>query len=167
MISSYKNPKQLKINKGKNLYAPKRKGVSFLEILAVLLIITVAIIIINPIVVKVRDSMNKRQYIVNVNRYIDRAIDMYGNDEYKEKFIKSGSEYTIKFADIDSVNITKDPYGFEYQNEENYVTFNDKNKDIVVNVKSCVTEDKVEYCYEIADVNTKDLDTDSIKTSIN
>ena len=98
-----------------------------------------------------------------INRFLFRLAD----SEYKDKFIKNGSEYTIKFADIDSVNITKDPYGFKYQNEENYVTFNDKNKDIVVNVKSCVTEDKVEYCYEIADVNTKDLDTDSIKTSIN
>lgn len=167
MISSYKNPKQLRINKGKNLYTSKRKGASVLEILAVLLIIVVAIIIINPTVVKVRDSINKRQYIVNVNRYIDRAIDMYGNDEYKDKFINNGNEYTIKFTDIDSVNITKDPYGFQYQNEESYVTFNEKNKDIIVNVKSCITKNKVKYCYEIADVNTKDLDTDSIKTSIN
>ena len=167
MISSYKNPKQLKMSKRKNVYKPKKKGTSLLEILALLLIIVIAIIIINPIVVKVRDGMNKRQYIINVNRYIDRAIDMYGDEQYKDKFIKANNQYIIKFTDIDNVNIKKDPYGFNYKNDESYVMFNKKSKDIIVNVKSCVTQEGVEYCYEIADINTKDLDTNSIKTSIN
>lgn len=167
MISSYKSPKQLKMNKGNNVYKPKNKNASILEILALLLIIVVAIIIINPIVVRVRDEMNKKQYIMNVNTFIDRAIDMYGDETYENKFTKSGDTYTIKFSDIDNVDIKKDPYGFNYKNDENYVVFDKKTKDITVNVKSCLSEDNVEYCYEIVDINTKDLDTDSIKTSIN
>ena len=167
MISSYKNPKQLKMSKKNNVYKPKNKNASILEILALLLIIVIAIILINPRVEKIRDGINKRQYIVNVNTYIDRAIEMYGDETYRDKFSKEGNNYTIKFKDIDNVNITKDPYGFNYKNEESYVVFNKKSKDIIVNVKSCVTQDGVEYCYEIVDINTKDLDTNSIKTSIN
>lgn len=167
MISSYKSPRQIKNSKRNPVYKPKKQNATILEILAVLLIIVVAIIIINPVVIKVRDSLNKRQYIMNVNTYVDKAIDMYGNDEYKDKFTKNGDIYTIKFTDIEGVNIVKDPYGFNYQNDENNVTFNKKAEDITVNVKSCTTVDNVEYCYEIADVNTKDLDTNSIKTSVN
>lgn len=167
MISSYKSPKQIKMSKRNPVYKPNNQKVTILEVLAVLLIIIIAIIIINPVVVKIRDSINKRQYIVNINTYIDRAIDLYGNDEYQDKFTKNGDIYTIKFSDIEGVNIKKDPYGFNYQNDENYVAFNKKTKDIIVNVKSCVTSEGIEYCYEIVDVNTKNLDTNSIKTSIN
>ncbi len=167
MISSYKNPKQIKMNRRTPVYKQKKQNATILEILAVLLIIVIAIIIINPIVIKIRDEINKRQYIANVNTYIDKAIDMYGDDNYKDKFTKNNDIYTIMFSDIEGVNITKDPYGFNYKNDENYVQFNKTSEDIIVSVKSCATSEGIEYCYEIADVNTKDLDTNSIKTSIN
>lgn len=168
MISSYKNPKQIK-NSNKNrkpVYKPKQKT-TIIEILAVLIIIIIAIIVLNPYAVRLRDNMNKKQYIVNVNTYIDRAIEMYNSEEYKDAFIKSGDTYTIKFTNIDGVNIKKDPYGFDYINDESYVVFSKKSEDIIVNAKSCATIDNVKYCYEIVDINTKDLDTNSIKTSIN
>ena len=160
MISSYKKPKVVNNQK-------KKDKISFLEVLAVLLIIVIAIILLTPTAERLRDELNKRQYITNINRYIDKAIDMYGNDNYKDKFIKSGQTYTITFSNIEDINITKDPYGFNYKLEDSYVKFNSKTKDIVVNAKSCVTSEGNEYCYEIADVNTKSLTPNSIKTSIN
>jgi len=160
MISSYKKPKVVNNQK-------KKDKISFLEVLAVLLIIVIAIILLTPTAERLRDELNKRQYITNINRYIDKAIDMYGNDNYKDKFIKSGQTYTITFSNIEDINITKDPYGFNYKLEDSYVKFNSKTKDIVVNAKSCVTSEGNEYCYEIADVNTKNLTPNSIKTSIN
>ena len=51
MISSYKNPKQIKMNRRTPVYKPKKQNATILEILAVLLIIVIAIIIINPIVI--------------------------------------------------------------------------------------------------------------------
>lgn len=157
-----KKKKNIKNKKEFNL-----KNVSILEILALLLIISVLLVVISPLFTKAQDEINKRKYIKNVNAYIDRTISMYGNNKYKDKFIKNGDNYTIKLSDIDKVNITKDPYGFTYKQEESYITFNSKNKEIIVNIKSCITKEAVEYCYEIADVNTKDLHPNSIKTSIN
>lgn len=161
MISSYRKPKPIR-----NVNANKNK-VSVIEVLAVLLIIVVGIAVINPIANRVKDEINKRKYITYVNTYIDKAVDMYGNNEYKSKFTKTGSTYAITFSNIEGVNIIKDPYGFSYKLEDSYVVFNPKTKDIIVNAKSCVTSEGNEYCYEIADVNTKDLTPDSIKTSIN
>lgn len=161
MISSYKKPRP--ISNARN----RQNRVTILEVLAVLLIIAVAVILINPIANKIRDEINKRQYITDVNKYVDKAIDMYGNETYKNKFEKNDKKYTITFSNIEGINITKDPYGFVYKLDDSYVEFNPDTKDIVVNVKSCLTSEGNEYCYEIADVNTKDLTPNSIKTSIN
>lgn len=160
MISSYKKPKVVNNQK-------RNDKISFLEVLAILLIIVIAIILLTPTAERLRDEINKRQYITNVNRYVDKAIDMYGNDNYKDKFVKDGKNYIITFSNIEDINITKDPYGFNYKLEDSYVEFNSKTKDIVVNVKSCVVSEGNEYCYEIADVNTKDLTPNSIKASVN
>lgn len=145
----------------------KTKNVTVLEALAVILIIVVAIAFFSPITEKIKDSYKKREYINNVNTYVDTAVDMYSNKEYKDKFVKVGNSYIIKFSSIDSVDINKDPYGFAYQDEESYISFDEKGKEIIVNVKSCTNVDDLEYCYEIANVNAKDLSTKSIKTSIN
>lgn len=160
MISSYKKPKPIK-------NTTKSPQVSFIEVLAILLIIVIGIAIINPIATRLRDEMNKRKYITNVNTYVDSAIDMYGNEQYLEKFTKKGDTYIITFANIEGVNIKTDPYGFNYKLEDSYVVFNQKTEDIIVSAKSCVTSEGNEYCYEIADIDTKDLTPNSIKTSIN
>lgn len=145
----------------------KSNSITIIEIIAVLLIIAVIVILLNPTVEKIRDEMNKRQYITDVNTYVDRAIAMYGNDQYKDKFEKKGDTYTILFENIDSVGIVVDPYGFNYQLKESSVTFNAKTKDVVVNAKSCTVHEGVDYCYEIVDINTKELNTNSIKASVN
>lgn len=165
-----KNTKKEKTKKKLNIKNKKEfnlKHLSILEVLALLLIISVIFVIISPLFSKTQDEINQRKYIKNVNIYVDRAVNMYGTNKYKKSFVKSGNNYTIKFSDIDKVNITKDPYGFTYKKDESYITFNSKSKEIIVNVKSCAIEEGIEYCYEIVDVNTKDLDTNSIKTSIN
>ncbi len=145
----------------------KKKGVTIIEIIAVLLILVVAIIIINPMVLEIKDGMNKRKYISDVNRYVERAVEMYNSEEYQDRFARSGNEYVITFENIDQVGITQDPYGFTYDRKESTVSFFETTEDIVVNVKSCTIEKNIEYCYEIADVELKDLTPDSIKASVN
>ncbi len=145
----------------------KNSSVTIIEIIAVLLIIVVVIILVNPIADQLKDEINKKHYISDVNAYVDRAVAMYGTDEYKDKFVKEGNTYTILFENIDKVGIVVDPYDFDYQLKESYVSFNEKTKDVIVNVKSCTLHEGVEYCYEIADINTKELNTSSIKASVN
>lgn len=162
-----KNNKYVRKNKKIKNKQFSIKDLSILEILAILLIMTVLIVLISPIFTDIKDNNNKKNYINDVNTYVDRAADMYGNKQYKSKFTKVGNNYRITLDKLDKVNIDKDPYGFTYRKDESYIEFNNKSKDIIVNIKSCVTKNGVDYCYEIADVNTKDLDTNSIKTSVN
>lgn len=159
------NKKFTKNNKNKRNFSIK--NLSILEILAILLIVTVLLVIISPMFSNIKDNNNKKNYINDVNTYVDRAANMYGKKEYKNKFSKIGNSYRIALDKIDKVSIDKDPYGFTYRKDESYIEFNSKSKDIIVNIKSCITKDGIDYCYEIADVNTKDLDTNSIKTSVN
>ena len=53
------------------------------------------------------------------------------------------------------------------QKNESFIIFKDKNEEVIVNIKSCMMDSDIEKCYEIANVNVKDLDVQSIKTSLN
>lgn len=143
------------------------KDMSILEILTIVLILSVILVLLSPLFSNAKDNEKKELYISNVNAYLDRAVQMYGDNNYKNSFQKSGNNYIITFNKIDNVNIDIDPYGFTYMKDQSYITFNSKTKDIIVNVKSCVNRNSINYCYEIVDVNTKELSTKSIKTSIN
>lgn len=147
---------------------PKKKKVSIIEILAILIILVLGVFVIRMSTITLMDEKNKSEYIEYVNRYVDEAVKMYQKDEYKNNtkyFEKKNNAYIIKFINIEKVDIDKDPYGYDFMKEESNVIF-DKDT-IIVNVKSCSAEENgVQRCYEIVDIDAKDIKTKNIKATI-
>lgn len=147
----------------------QKKKVTVIEILAVLIIISITIIFTRTGTINLIDDKNKNTYIQYVNQYVDKAVSMYAQDKYKNNtkyFEKKNNAYIIKFINIPDVNIDKDPYGYDFMKEESNVIF-DKDT-IIVNVKSCAAEENgVQKCYEIVDIDAKEIQPKNIKASMN
>ncbi len=147
----------------------KSKKISFIEIISVILILIVSFVIIKRIVVIGLDNKNSQKYIDDVNVFVEKATNLYKQEAYRNDtnyFTKINGGYIISLDKITDVDITKDPYGNDYKKQESYITFKDKEEEIIINVKSCKTSGEVEKCREIVNVNAKDLSTKSIKASI-
>jgi hypothetical protein len=147
---------------------PKKKKVSVIEILAVLIILVIGVFAARMGTITLTDEKHKREYIEYVNRYVDEAVKMYKNEEYRNNtkyFEKKKNAYIIKFLNIENVYIDQDPYGYDFMKEESNVIF-DKDA-IIVNVKSCSKEEEgVQRCYEIVDIDAKEIKTKNIKATI-
>ena len=148
----------------------KNKRISIIEIISIVIIIIVAITLIRPLIIKVSDNKKQMDYISNVNVFIDKAVEMYKQEKYRNDntyFTVVNGGYIISLDKLEGLDIDIDPYGYEYKKSESFITFKDKDEEVIVNVKSCMKDSDIEKCYEIANVNANDLDTHSIKTSIN
>ncbi len=147
----------------------KSKKISFIEIISVILILIVSFVIIKRIVVIGLDNKNSQKYIEDVNVFVEKATDLYKQEKIRNDtkyFTQINGGYLITLDKITGVDITKDPYGYDYKKQESNIIFKDKEEAIIINVKSCKTSDNVEKCREIVNVNAKDLSTKSIKASI-
>ncbi len=148
----------------------KNKKISVIEIISILIILTASILIIRPMVLKTLDNKKERQYIADVNTFVDEAVRLYNQEEYRtnnEYFTQISDGYLISIDKLTNVSLTHDPYGYEYKKSESFITFKDKEEAIILNIKSCRMQDDIKRCYEIVNVNAKDLSVNSIKTSIN
>ena len=148
----------------------KNKKLSIIEIISLLIILCVSIMIIKPIVIKVLDNNKEEEYINDVKTFVKEAKSLYQQENYRNNsdyFTKISDGYLISIDKLTNVNLTSDPYGYEYKKNESFITFKDKDEEIILNIKSCQQKDEIEKCYEIVNVNEKDLNTNSIKTSMN
>ena len=148
----------------------KNKKLSIIEIISLLIILCVSIMIIKPIVIKVLDNNKEEEYINDVKTFVKEAKSLYQQENYRNNsdyFTKISDGYLISIDKLTNVNLTNDPYGYEYKKNESFITFKDKDEEIILNIKSCQQKDEIEKCYEIVNVNEKDLNTNSIKTSMN
>lgn len=146
------------------------RKISAIEIISIVIIVIAIVALVRPVIIKGSDNKKQRDYISNVKVFVDKAVDMYKQEKYRNDnsyFAKINGGYIITLDKIKTVNIDKDPYGYEYKKDESFITFKDKSEEIIINIKSCIKDSNIEKCYEIVDVNAKDLDTNSIKTSIN
>lgn len=148
----------------------KNKRISIIEIISIIIIIIALVTLIRPLIIKVSDNKKQRDYISNVNVFVDKAVDMYKQEKYRNDnsyFTKINGGYIISLDKLEDLDLDKDPYGYEYKKNESFIIFKDKNEEVIVNIKSCMMDSDIEKCYEIANVNVKDLDVQSIKTSLN
>ncbi len=154
--------------KKKNRGRPKKKKISIIEILAILIILVIGAFVVRMSTITLIDEKHKQEYIEYVNRYVDEAVKLYQNETYKKDpryFEKKNNAYIIKFINIEGVDIDKDPYGFDFMKEESNIIFD--NDIIIVNVKSCGKEENgAQKCYEIVDIDAKDIKTKNIKATI-
>ena len=148
----------------------KNKKFSIIEIISILIILCVSIMIIKPMVLKVLDNKKQRNYISDVNKFVDEAVTLFKQEEYRnnnEYFTRISDGYLISIDKLSNVNLTTDPYGYEYKKNESFITFKDQDEAVIINIKSCKMKKNIENCYEIVNVNAKDLSVNSIKTSMN
>ena len=137
----------------------KKNTFTMIELIAGLVILSMLVIILIPVVSSHNENTKKEKYIKDVNDIVAKAEKLRNNKDYVKLFEKSGNNYYITLDKISNVPL-KDPYGYIYDKKESKITF--KGENTVINIKSCKQVNDLLQCYEIVDVNKKELNTDSI-----
>lgn len=143
----------------------KNKGITMIELIAGLVIISMIIIILVPIVTNYYKNSKENKYIEDVNTFIKEAENLRENPKYIKLFTKKGNNYEITLDKMANVKIIKDPFNYLYDKQASSITF--KGENVIVNIKSCKKIGNLTKCYEIVDVNKNELNKDSITTTIN
>lgn len=150
-----------------------KKGVTIIEVIAVLVIITCLVIIFIPKTTETIEVTKKSEYISEVKDIVDKAKIMYQDSKYLNDtnyFVKNGDSHVISLAKIEGIKDYVDPFGYLYDKTETFITFikNNNTTDIRVNVKSCDMNlsDKIYNCYEIVDESYDNLTENSVKNTV-
>ena len=61
----------------------KNKRISIIEIISIIIIIIALVTLIRPLIIKVSDNKKQRDYISNVNVFVDKAVDMYKQEKFQ------------------------------------------------------------------------------------
>ena len=153
------------MNNFKNMINNKNhmKNFTVIELIAGLVIITMVIIILIPVFNNHSENSKKEKYIDEVTSIVKEAERLHNDKNYIGLFTKTNNDYYITFNKISNVPI-KDAYGYNYNKRESKISFRGDN--VIINVKSCKNIGDLNKCYEIVDVNKKDLSTKSITTTL-
>lgn len=143
------------------------KAFTLIELLAVLVVLSIATMIATPNVMKTVDNSKKEKFIIDAREIVLRSTYMYNEEEYRNNdnyFKKENGLSKIYLKDIQGVSLDKDSFGYTYDKENSFVSFlipeDVKNEGVKINVylKSC----KNDKCHYICNVLENELDSSSI-----
>ena len=130
------------------------KGFTLIEILAVLVILSMAALIVVPNIHKTVDQTKDTSFASNAKIITSKANGMYKQEKYKNNtniFI----ENKIYLKDIVDINNISDPYGGEFDKEKSFVEFKNELVDTVNVTKTYIylISCKGNKCHRIGTAN--------------
>lgn len=102
-----------------------KKGFTLIELIAVVVIMAIIALIATPNIVNMLDKGKKEDYVSDAKEIITKATYMYKQEKYRNDTSIFQGGKTIKLEDIKGIDDYTDPYGFEYDKGNSYVTFED------------------------------------------
>ena len=162
------------------------KGFTLIELIAVVTIMAIIALLATPNIISMIDNGKKEQYVSDAKEFISKATYMYKLEKYKNDtsiFQQPNSNtHKILLSNVQGINQTDDPYGYEYQLDESYIEFkletenNILKRNTYIYLKSCKTEakeggvteciaDKIKYIKDSSGnaVKSTELTTDSVE----
>ena len=148
-----------------------KKGFTLMELLAVVVILAIISATAIPMIMEHPNHAKKTTYITNVKSFVTAASYMYTLEQYNTEyqyFTKDGNKYTITLDKLTNLSIEQDPFGYDYDMQNSYITFIEpeeytqfSKRTTTVYVKSCDIDKTKCYCI---DSDNEHLTEDKIKT---
>lgn len=150
-----------------------KKGFTLIELIAVVVIMSIIAIIATPNIINMMDKGKKEQYVADAKEFISKATYMYKQEKYKNEFVTVESEKKITLDKVNGIKTEDktDPYGFAYDLDNSYITFESPSNDetkvqervVRITLMSKESEENGSTCYYIENVDKTSLGTTSVK----
>lgn len=153
----------------------KKNGFTLIELIAVLVILSIITMMAAPNIVSIMKSGNEESFVSQANEIVDKAAYMYKTlsiRNNKDIFTCNdlGTSCQVLMKNVDMRLPEKDSYGYLYNQDESYVSFEEPDvsaaqsstRKITVFIKSC--KDSKCHCIKKVSEGSVVLTTDDIKT---
>ena len=142
----------------------KKKGFTLVELIAVLVLISIIALMAIPNIIELLRKGKEKSYISDVEEMVSTAQYMYKSKNVRVANFEDG--HTIKVIKLNGSHPDDDPYGYEYQKVESWISIEEPTGDetkrkIQVFVKSCKNDN---VCHYICG-DGENITSDSIKTN--
>ena len=152
----------------------KKNGFTLVELIAVLVILSIIALMATPNIIKLMQEGKEKSFISDAEEMISTAKYMYKSESVRqENFVVDGSGYKILMSNLNGTLPDSDPFGYEYQKNESYITIieptdveasdNVQSKQVQVYFKSCKLKDGVNACHCIVSDHADNLTPSNIK----
>ncbi len=151
----------------------KKSGFTLVELIAVLVILSIIALMATPNIIKLMQEGKEKSFISDVEEMVSTAKYMYKSETVRqESFVVDDSGYKILMSNLNGSLPDSDPFGYEYQKNDSYITIiepedveasaNVQTRTVKVHFKSCKLKDGVNVCHCIDSQNADNLTPDNI-----